>query len=144
MTWKTSAQRDRELAAQQARGHFNRRIQKLLDKWQAILGVKVHEFQIKKMNVWSSLNPHDRRLWISHALGTMSDAALEYVIVHELVHLLIAEASVESGPGDRFNTLMDRYLPTWRKRYAGMLTGSQETAPRARLDPALQHPRTPK
>jgi predicted metal-dependent hydrolase len=123
MVWKTASQLDREIANHQERGRLNRRIQKLLNKWQAILGVRVHEFHVKKMNSWGSLNPRDRRLWISGALATMSDAALEYVIVHELVHLMIDEGPAGSGHDDRFYALMDRYLPTWRRRHASLRSG---------------------
>jgi predicted metal-dependent hydrolase len=117
MRTKTSRQLDREIEDHQERARLSRRVQKLLDKWQPILGVEVREFRIKKMRSFGSLNPPDRRLWISQALAGMSDAALEYVVVHELVHLLIDEGPVGSGHDDRFYAIMDRYLPTWRRRH---------------------------
>jgi predicted metal-dependent hydrolase len=121
---KTARQLDHEIADHQDRTRLNRRIQKLLDKWQPILGVTVREFHIKKMNSWGSLNPRDRRLWISQMLATMSDAALEYVIVHELLHLVLDEGPEGSGHDDRFHALMDRYLPTWRRRHASLRSGA--------------------
>ena len=126
MVWtpKTAHQLDREIANHQERDRLNRRIQKLLNKWQPILGVKVAEFHVKKMKAWGSLNPRDRRLWISQALATMSDAALEYVIVHELAHLLIDEGPAGSGHDDRLYAIMDRYLPTWRRRHASLHSSS--------------------
>ncbi len=114
----SSRQLDREITDELSRARLAVRVQKLLDKWQPILGVRIREFRIKKMSSWGSLNPPDRRLWISQALATMSDAALEYVIVHELVHLLIDEGSAGSGHDEHFYALMDRYLPTWRRRHA--------------------------
>lgn len=101
---------------------LTKRIQKLLDKWQPLLGVKIQEFRIKKMRAWGSLNPVDRRLWVSQSLANMSDASLEYVIVHELVHMLLDEGPEGSGHNERFYRLMDRYLPTWRRRHAGLRT----------------------
>jgi predicted metal-dependent hydrolase len=120
---KTAGQLDREIADHQARDRLKRRIQKLLDKWQPILGVKIREFHVKTMTAWASINPPDRRLWISLALGKMSDAALEYVIVHELVHLVINEGPAGSGHDDRFYALMDHHLPTWRRRHARLYSG---------------------
>jgi predicted metal-dependent hydrolase len=115
---KTPRQLDREITDHQERARLSGRVQGLLDRWQPILGVKVREFRIKKMRQFGSLNPRDRRLWISQALAGMSDAALEYVVVHELVHLLIDEGPAGSGHDERFYTLMDCYLPTWRRRHA--------------------------
>lgn len=113
-----STRLDREVMDQLERTRLTRRVQKLLKKWQPILGVHVREFRIKKMTAWASINPPERRLWISQALAPMSDAALEYVIVHELVHLLIDEGPAGSGHDDRFYAVMDKHLPTWRRRHA--------------------------
>jgi hypothetical protein len=120
---KSSRQLDREIADQLERSRLSVRVQKLLDKWQSILGVAVREFRIKKMTSWGSLNPPDRRLWVSQALAAMSDAALEYVIVHELMHLVIDEGPRGSGHDARFYALMDHYLPTWRRRHARLRSG---------------------
>lgn len=119
---RTSRRIDGEIADELERSRLSARVQRLLDKWQPILGVRVREFRIKKMTSWASLNPPDRRLWISQALAMMSDAALEYVVVHELVHLLIDEGPAGSGHDDRFYALMDRHLPTWRRRHARLLS----------------------
>jgi predicted metal-dependent hydrolase len=115
---KTSRQLDREIADHEERDRLARRVQRLLDKWQPILGVHVSEFRIKKMKAFGSLNPPHRRLWVSQKLAGMSDAALEYVVVHELAHLVIDEGPKGSGHDDRFYAVMDRYLPTWRRRHA--------------------------
>lgn len=115
---KTSRQLDHEIADHQQREHLRGRIQRLLDKWQPILGVKVREFHVKKMAAFGSLNPGDRRLWVSQALATMAPADLEYVVVHELMHLLIDEGPRGSGHHESFYTLMDRHLPGWRRRHA--------------------------
>jgi predicted metal-dependent hydrolase len=113
---KTARQLDRDIADHQEREKLARRVQKLLDKWQPILGVRVSDFRVKKMRAFGSLNVRDGRLWISQSLATMSPADLEYVVVHELVHLLIREEE-GSGHDARFYALMDRYLPNWRRRH---------------------------
>ena len=119
---KTALQLDREIANHQERERLAKRVQKLLDKWQPILGVHVSEFRIRKMRGFGSLNIADRRLWISQALAAMSPADLEYVVVHELVHLLIPEEK-GSGHDARFYALMDRYLPSWRRRHTRLRSG---------------------
>lgn len=115
---KTPRQLDREIADHQERARLVRRVQKVLDKWQPILGVAIREFRIKKTKQFGSLNPKDRRLWIGQSLAQMSDAALEYVVVHELVHLMLNEGPRGSGHDAHFYAAMDHYLPTWRRRHA--------------------------
>ena len=113
---KTARQLDREIADHQERDRLRRRVQKLLDKWQPILGVRVDDFRIRKMRAFGSLNLPERRLWVSQSLASMSPADLEYVVVHELVHLFIREE--EGSEHDaRFYALMDNYLPSWRRRH---------------------------
>jgi predicted metal-dependent hydrolase len=114
------------------------RVQNLLDEWQPILGVDVREFHIKKMTSWGSSNLGACRLWISQMLAGMSNASLELVVVHELMHMLIDEGPVGSGHDARFYAHMDHYLPTWRRRQArlrssdGIVAGKLPGLPRRR------------
>lgn len=121
-TTKTARQLDAEIADLQERAHLSARVQKLLDKWQPILGTAVREFRIKKMRAFASLNLAERRLWVSQVLAKMSQGDLEYVVVHELVHLLVGEEE-GSGHDPRFYALMDRYLPSWRRRHRRLRSG---------------------
>ena len=83
----------------------------LLDKWQAELGVKVREWGIKRMKTkWGSCNPKARRIWLNLELIKKPPAALEYVVVHELIHLLARNHD------ERFLRCMDHHLPSWRHR----------------------------
>lgn len=85
----------------------------LLDKWQGELGVTVRAWGIKRMKTkWGSCNAKERRIWLNLELIKKSPACLEYVLIHELVHLLARSHD------DRFIRLMDRHLPTWRRRRA--------------------------
>ncbi len=128
---KSARQLDREIADQQERDRLTRRVQRLIDKWQPILGTHLAEFRVKKMRAFATLNVRDGRLWVSQALVTMSPADLEYVVVHELVHLLVADRArtegddPEAGSGHdaRFYATLDRYLPTWRRRHARLRSG---------------------
>jgi predicted metal-dependent hydrolase len=88
-------------------------VPRLLDKWQHKLDVAVREWGIKRMKTkWGSCNSKARRIWLNLELIKKPPACLEYVLVHELVHLLVRNHD------DRFLDLMDRYLPTWRRRRA--------------------------
>jgi len=85
-------------------------IPQLLDKWQPVIGVQVTSWGIKKMKTkWGSCNINARRIWLNLELAKRSSQCLEYIVVHELVHLL------ERHHNDHFSTLMDTYLPTWRR-----------------------------
>jgi hypothetical protein len=57
---------------------------------------------------WGSCNIRARRIWLSLELARKPVECLEYVLVHELVHLL------ERRHNQRFIAYMDQFLPTWR------------------------------
>lgn len=81
----------------------------LIAKWQVIMGVQVTAWGIRKMRTrWGTCQTESRRIWINLELAKKSRTCLEYIIVHELVHLL------ERHHTERFRALMDRFLPTWR------------------------------
>lgn len=96
----------------------------LLDKWQPILGVRVAHWGIKKMKTkWGSCNPAARRVWLNLELAKKPAQCLEYILVHELVHLL------ERNHTERFTELMDTHLPQWRHyraRLSQMPLGHEE------------------
>lgn len=82
----------------------------LLDKWQPIVGKQVKSWGVKKMKTkWGSCNITDRRIWINLELAKKSPECLEYILVHELVHLH------ERHHNDNFMRLMDKFLPNWRQ-----------------------------
>jgi predicted metal-dependent hydrolase len=81
----------------------------LIAKWQEIMGVEATAWGVRKMRTrWGTCQTESRRIWINLELAKKSRACLEYIIVHELVHLL------ERHHTDRFRALMDRFLPNWR------------------------------
>jgi len=81
----------------------------LVKRWEPTLGVKVAEFRIKKMKTrWGTCNVAARRVWLNLELAKRPSACLEYVLVHEMVHLL------EQSHNQRFWRLMDRFMPQWR------------------------------
>jgi len=87
----------------------------LLEKWQPILGVQVVDWGIRKMKTkWGSCNPTSRRVWFNLELAKKPVQCLEYIVGHELVHLL------ERHHNERFASLIEAHLPQWRQ-YREML-----------------------
>ncbi len=81
----------------------------LIARWEPEMGVRVAEWGIKKMKtLWGSCNPRARRIWLNLELAKKPPECLEYILVHEMVHLL------ERHHNDRFKELLDKFLPTWR------------------------------
>lgn len=87
----------------------------LLEQWQAILGVQVADWGVRKMKTqWGSCNPASRRVWLNLELAKKPVQCLEYIVVHELVHPLGRHHD------ERFAGLLDTHLPQWRQ-YRKML-----------------------
>lgn len=81
----------------------------LLLQWQKVLGVTIAGWGIRKMKTrWGSCNVEARRIWLNLELAKKPPECLEYIVVHELTHLL------ERHHNERFAALMDRHLPSWR------------------------------
>lgn len=82
----------------------------LLDKWQPIMQVECKSWGIKQMQTkWGSCNPEAGRIWLNLELAKKPIPCLEYIIVHELTHLL------ERHHNDRFVKYMDQFMPKWRQ-----------------------------
>ena len=93
------------------REQLRQRTHELLPGWQSVVGEEVAECRIKQMKTkWGSCNIEARRIWLNLDLIRKPESCLEYILVHELVHLL------ERQHNDRFRTLMDSFLPDWRLR----------------------------
>jgi predicted metal-dependent hydrolase len=81
----------------------------LLERWQAVLDVHVADWRIKRMKTkWGACNVEARRIWLNLELTKKPPQCLEYIVAHELTHLL------ERQHNERFLALLDRSLPHWR------------------------------
>jgi len=81
----------------------------IIEKWEKVMGVKAHEWGVKHMRTkWGTCNTIEKRIWINLELAKKPKNCLEYIIVHELVHLL------ERSHNDRFIALMNKFMPKWR------------------------------
>ena len=106
---ETSTERREELLHAFYRAELKNLIPTLLDKWQPILGVETNAWGIKKMKTkWGTCNIAARRVWLNLELAKKPIQCLEYILVHELLHL------IERHHNDRFRSLMDQYLPQWQ------------------------------
>lgn len=82
----------------------------LLAKWEPLLGVKVRRVLVQRMKTkWGSCNPASSHIRLNTDLARKPPACLEYIVVHELVHLL------EPTHNARFQSLMDSFMPQWRQ-----------------------------
>ncbi|MBP1737407.1 MAG: putative metal-dependent hydrolase [Oscillospiraceae bacterium] len=81
----------------------------ILERCQQRVGVAADEWHIKDMRTrWGTCNVAKRRVWLNLQLVKKPPECLEYVIMHELVHLL------EPSHNHIFKGYMDRFLPDWR------------------------------
>ena len=100
----------RDLLDRWYRKQLKLEIAPLIAKWEQALGVKASAWGVRKMKTrWGSCNVKARRLWFNLELAKKQPECLEYVVVHELVHLL------ERRHDARFKALMTLHLPQWRQ-----------------------------
>jgi len=106
----TSTQNRALVLTEWYRQQLKARIPDLLTHWEPLVGRQVSDWGIKKMKTkWGSCNISQRRIWLNLELAKKPIECLEYVMVHELVHLL------ERHHSDRFKAYMDKYLPQWQR-----------------------------
>jgi predicted metal-dependent hydrolase len=105
----TAAQRAQVLAAWY-RARLKAQLPALVAKWEPVVGVHAQAWAIKQMTTrWGTCNTVAKRIWLNLELIKRPGLCLEYVVVHELVHLH------ERLHNARFWGLMDRFMPEWRQ-----------------------------
>jgi predicted metal-dependent hydrolase len=91
------------------RAQLKRAAPALIAKWEPILGVTVGRLFVQTMKTkWGSCNPVSGSIRLNTDLAKKPPECLEYILVHEMVHLIVRHHD------DRFTGLMDRHLPGWR------------------------------
>jgi predicted metal-dependent hydrolase len=109
---RPEASRDQREAALHRwyRQRLRQRIPQLIAQWEPEIGVTVADWGIKRMKTrWGTCNVEARRVWLNLELAKKPASCLEYILVHEMVHLL------ERHHNERFRELMDRLMPLWRE-----------------------------
>ena len=93
----------------------------LIAKWEPILGVEVAEWRVRRMKTrWGTCNIEAHRIWLNLELIKKSPECLDYVVLHEMVHLL------ERRHNKRFYAYLDRFMPEWRNYRAELKQTSLE------------------
>ncbi len=93
------------------RRHLKVKLPSLFDKWEKVIGIHANEVKVKNMlTKWGSCSTEAKRIWINLQLVKKPIECLEYIVVHELVHLL------EKSHNKQFVAYMDAFLPDWRTR----------------------------
>lgn len=101
----------RELLARWYRDQVRAAAAPLIAKWEPVLGVKLERFTVRQLRtMWGSCTPKRSSILLNTELAKKPEACLEYIIVHELAHLL------EPTHNDRFTGIMDAAMPGWRGR----------------------------
>jgi predicted metal-dependent hydrolase len=92
------------------RQQLKTRIPELLSRWEPVIGKQASDWGIKKMKTkWGSCNISQNRIWLNLELAKKPINCLEYVLVHELIHLL------ERNHGEQFKAYMNKFLPKWQQ-----------------------------
>lgn len=106
---ETSAEQRERLLQRWYRQQLRVLIPPLLEKWQSVLGVQIADWGIKKMKTkWGACNVEALRIWLNLELAKKPVQCLEYIVAHEIAHL------IERYHNDRFVSIMDKHLPQWR------------------------------
>ena len=104
----TNDQTKQEVLASWYREQIRVAVPDLITKWEAVVGVKVQRIFVQKMKTkWGSCNPGARSIRLNTDLAKKPRECLEYIVVHEMVHML------ERHHNERFRKYMDRFLPHW-------------------------------
>jgi len=83
----------------------------MISKWEKIIGVRLNSFVVRKMKTkWGSCTHTLKTIRLNSELAKKPTDCLEYIVVHELLHLL------EPTHNARFIKLMNRYMPQWQLR----------------------------
>jgi len=105
----TTADRIQIIFDEWYRAQLKKVIPELVKKWEHRMKVQVNDFGVKKMKTrWGTCNRKAKRIWLNLELAKRSPECLEYVVVHEMVHLL------ERNHNKHFYSLLDEFYPHWR------------------------------
>jgi predicted metal-dependent hydrolase len=91
------------------RTELKKQLPELIEKWEKVIGVSCNSWGVRHMRTkWGACNTSEKRIWINLELAKKPQVCLEYIIVHELVHLL------ERNHNDRFVAHMNKFMPKWK------------------------------
>jgi predicted metal-dependent hydrolase len=104
-----SDEKKQAIVAEWYRAQLRQAVPALIAKWEPLLRVKVARFFVQQMKTkWGSCNPAAKSIRLNTDLAKKPRECLEYIVVHEMIHLL------EPTHNNRFMTLMEQFMPHWR------------------------------
>lgn len=105
----TSTEQRQTLMNEWYRKELKKIIPPIIEKWESQMGVTVSDWQVKQMKTkWGTCNIEASRIWLNLELAKKPIHCLEYIIVHEMIHLL------ERHHNDIFLAYMEKFLPNWK------------------------------
>lgn len=106
----TDLQKRQALMDEWYRTQLKELVPQIIAKYEKLMGVSVSEFAIKKMKTkWGTCNREAGRIWLNLELAKKPFQFIEYIVVHEMVHLL------ERNHNDKFIAYMNSFLPEWKE-----------------------------
>jgi len=85
-------------------------VAELIAQWEKKMKLKVVEVGIKKMKTkWGTCNAQAQRIWLNFELAKKPLDCIEYIVVHEMVHLK------ERNHNEKFVSYMNHFLPEWKQ-----------------------------
>ena len=106
----TTAESRERIIMEWYRKELKRVLESVVVRCERRTGITADEYRIKNMRTkWGTCNIDKRRIWINLQLAKKPVECLEYVVTHELVHL------VEKNHTNRFHALVSEYYPTWQE-----------------------------
>ena len=107
---ETSARKRELIVEQWYRDRLHEVMPAIVAKWEKIIGTSVSEWQVRKMKTkWGSCIPAKSKILVNLELAKKPRECLEYIVAHEIVHLL------EPTHNERFKALMNLFIPQWRE-----------------------------
>lgn len=111
----SSKEKRQEILENWYRQQLRTLIAELISKWEKKMRVKVEEFGIKKMKTkWGTCNKEAKRIWLNFELIKKPVECVEYIVVHEMVHLK------ERNHNAKFISYMNEFLPEWKQLKADL------------------------
>lgn len=105
----TTAESKANLIKEWYRQELKKQLPELIAKWEKVIGVKCNDWGVKHMRTkWGACNVDEKRIWLNLELAKKPLICLEYIVVHELVHLL------ERNHNEKFVAYMNTFMPKWK------------------------------
>jgi len=106
---KTLSNKKQEIFNEWYREQLKKLIPKMIHLWEKKIGVTVNAFGVKQMKTkWGTCNREEKKIWLNLELAKKPLQCLEYIVVHEMVHIL------ERKHNEIFLNYMNKFMPNWK------------------------------